>query len=66
MEWTPLCWPPPWRALDLFESLDVSLRVEGKSSPDGVLFCRLDLPGNLPRIERSAAGNGFNLHRGQF
>jgi hypothetical protein len=28
MEWTPPCWPPPWRAHDLFESLDVSLRVK--------------------------------------
>jgi hypothetical protein len=64
MEWAPLRSPPLWRAHDMFESLDVSLRVEGKSSPDGVLFCRLDLPGNLPRIERSAVGNGFNLHRG--
>lgn len=64
MEWAPLRSPPLWRAHDMFESLDVSLRVEGKSSPDGVLFCRLDPPGNLPRIERSAVGNGFNLHRG--
>src|SRR6476646_5789979 len=62
MEWARLRWQPLWRAHDLFDSLDTSLRVESKASPDGVLFCRLDLPCNLPRIERSAVGNGFNLH----
>jgi hypothetical protein len=60
--------PPPWRAHDQFESLDVALRLDGKSSlgesslgnkscPNGILLCRLD----LPRIERSAVGKGFNL-----
>jgi hypothetical protein len=34
--------------------------------PDGVSVCRLDVPGNLPRIEHSAIGNGFNLHPSQF
>src|SRR5262245_29411207 len=44
MKWTSLRWLPHRRVYDVFDS-DIVLGVEGKPSLDGIMLCRLDLPG---------------------